>query len=370
MGFWRCAVEGLVMNKGFWSGKKVLLTGHTGFKGSWLSLWLAKLGAQVSGCALLPEDGRNLFETASVEQCVDHNVCNICDAAALRALVQAVQPEIVIHMAAQSLVRRSYTDPVETYQTNVMGTLNLLEAVRSSGSVRSCVIVTTDKCYENREWCWPYRERDALGGFDPYSSSKACAEILTASYRRSFFSPDRNTDPTTAIATARAGNVIGGGDWAKDRLVPDVMSAFSAGKTVKVRNPDAVRPWQYVLEPLSGYLVLAERLFNEGLAFAEAWNFGPNDTAVCPVATLIDQLAALWGGGARWERDGELQPHEATQLALDSSKARQRLRWSPRTSMRQTLEATVEWYKACAAGQEMQRLCLDQIDAFERVRSV
>lgn len=363
-------MEGLVMKEGFWSGKRVLLTGHTGFKGSWLSLWLAKLGAQVSGCALPPEDGHNLFETASVAQSIDHNVCNICDPEALRALVQAVQPEIVIHMAAQTLVRRSYTHPVETYQTNVMGTLNLLEAARLSGSVRSCVIVTTDKCYENREWCWPYRERDALGGFDPYSSSKACTEILTASYRRSFFPSDQNVDRTTAIATARAGNVIGGGDWAQDRLIPDVMSAFSAGETVKVRNPDAVRPWQYVLEPLSGYLMLAERLFNQGLAFAEAWNFGPNDAAVCRVAALIEQLAALWGEGARWERDGVSQPHEAMQLALDSSKAKQRLGWSPRTSMSQTLESTVKWYKACAEGQDMRRLCLDQIDAFERARSL
>lgn len=358
------------MNESFWSGKRVLVTGHTGFKGSWLSLWLARLGAKVSGCALPPDNIRNLFETASVEQCIDHHVCNICDATALRALVQAVQPQIVIHMAAQSLVRRSYTDPVETYQTNVMGTLNLLESIRLSGSVRSCVIVTTDKCYENREWCWPYRESDALGGFDPYSSSKACAEILTASYRRSFFSPDRNADHATAISTARAGNVIGGGDWAQDRLVPDVMNAFCAGKTVKVRNPDSVRPWQYVLEPLSGYMMLAEKLFNEGLVFADAWNFGPDHTAVCSVATLIDQLAALWGGGSSWERDDASQPHEATQLALDSSKARQCLGWSPRTSMTQTLEATVEWYKACAAGEDMQRLCLDQIDAFERTRYV
>lgn len=358
------------MKEDFWSGKRVLLTGHTGFKGSWLSLWLAKLGAQISGCALPPVDGPNLFDYAAVAQSVDHNVCDIRDAEALRALVQSVQPEIVIHMAAQSLVRPSYTNPVETYQSNVMGTLHLLEAIRLSGSVLSCVVVTTDKCYENQESGRPYRERDALGGFDPYSSSKACAEILTASYRRSFFPSDQNVERTTAIATARAGNVIGGGDWAQDRLVPDLVNAFSAGETAKVRNPAAVRPWQYVLEPLSGYMILAEKLFNHGLAFAEAWNFGPNGTGVCPVAALVDQLAGFWGEGARWEPDSASQPHEAMQLALDSSQAKQRLGWSPRTSMSQTLEATVEWYKACAKGQDMRRLCLDQIDAFERIRSI
>lgn len=357
------------MDGGFWSGKSVLLTGHTGFKGGWLSLWLTKLGAQVSGCALPAEDGPSLFESASVAESVDHNVCDIRDAGALRALVQSVQPEIVIHMAAQSLVRPSYKNPVETYQTNVMGTLHLLEAIRLSGAVRSCVIVTTDKCYENREWYWPYRERDALGGFDPYSSSKACKEILTESYRRSFFPAEENDKHTTAIATARAGNVIGGGDWARDRLVPDLMNAFSDGDIAKVRSPAAVRPWQYVLEPLSGYMILAEKLFNEGLTFAEAWNFGPNDTGVCRVGDLVEELAGYWGEGARWEADSAPQPHEATYLALDSSKAKQRLGWSPSTGISEMLKATVRWYKAWSEGQDMRRLCLDQIDDFERIRS-
>ena len=358
-------MENLAVKEGFWSDKKVLVTGHTGFKGSWLTLWLGKLGAQVSGCSLPPEDDQKLFVSASIARDIDHHVCDIRDPEALEALVMAVQPEIVIHMAAQSLVRRSYSHPAETYQTNVIGTLNLLEAIKRSDSVRSCVIVTSDKCYENREWCWPYRERDPLGGFDPYSSSKACTEILTASYRQSFFSPGQSAERKTAVATARAGNVIGGGDWAEDRLIPDVMNAFGAGKTVKIRNPDAVRPWQYVLEPLSGYMLLAERLFNDGSAFAEAWNFGPNAAEALPVSALVEQLAGLWGTGARWEHASGSHPHEAAQLALDISKARQRLGWSPRIGLDRTLEWTVDWYKSHAGGQDMRSLCLDQIAMFE-----
>jgi len=362
VGFRRCALEGLV-KQGFWAGKRVLLTGHTGFKGSWLSLWLAQLGATVSGCALPPEGQRNLFEAADVAQHIDHRLCDIRDLESLGDALRSVQPDVVLHLAAQSLVRRSYVRPIETYQTNVMGTLNLLEAVRSADGVRSCVIVTTDKCYENKEQQQPYREPDPLGGFDPYSSSKACTEILAASFRRSFFSA---ADGATAVATARAGNVIGGGDWAEDRLIPDAVTAFAARKTLKIRNPDAVRPWQHVLEPLYGYLLLAERLYDQGAEFAEAWNFGPRDAAQATVATVIERLAAQWGEGARWETIDTPQPHEAGQLTLDSQKARRRLGWHPATSLEQALALTTDWYKAFAADGDMQRLCFDQIDAFQR----
>jgi CDP-glucose 4,6-dehydratase len=315
---------------------------------------------------LAPEEQDNLFESASVAQDVEHHICDIREPEALSRLVAGAQPDIVIHLAAQSLVRRSYRLPVDTYLTNVVGTLNLLEAIRNVDSVRSCVVVTTDKCYENMERSQPYQEHEPLGGFDPYSSSKACTEILTASYRRSFFSPGESGQPKTAIATARAGNVIGGGDWAEDRLMPDVMSAFSAGKVIRIRNPDAVRPWQYVLEPLYGYLLLAEKLFNDGAAFAEAWNFGPDDSSHLPVSALLERLVDLWGGDAKWESSQDIQPHEARLLALDSSKARQRLDWQPRTDLDETLRATVSWYKAAAEGKDTRRLCLDQIDAFER----
>lgn len=349
----------------FWRGKRVLLTGHTGFKGGWLSLWLSRLGANVTGCALAPVEGPGFFVLAGVQQLVRHVLLDICDREALLALMLAEQPDIVIHMAAQSLVKTGYQDPVETYQTNVMGTLNLLEAVRAAGSVRSCLVITTDKCYENDGRSRAYSEDDPLGGYDPYSSSKACTEILTASYRRSFFAPERYSEHGTAIATARAGNVIGGGDWAEYRLVPDALRAFAKGETLTLRHAAAVRPWQFVLEPLSGYLMLSEKLFTAGPEFGEAWNFGPDDDSAYPVAALVSEIARQWGEGASWEEQVDsADVHEADQLTLDSAKSRQRLAWRPRMTMQQTVAAIVSWHRAQQAQADMQQVSIDCLDTY------
>jgi len=347
------------VNPDFWRGKRVFLTGHTGFKGSWLSLWLQSLGAQLQGFALPAPTEPALFNVAHVARGMGSTLGDIRDAAALRAELAAFQPEIVIHMAAQPLVRASYDDPVGTYATNVMGTVHLLEAVRAAGSVRAVVNVTTDKCYENREWIWGYREDEPMGGHDPYSSSKGCAELVTSAYRRSFLHGD------TALASARAGNVIGGGDWAADRLVPDMLKAFERGAPVVIRNPLATRPWQHVLEPLSGYLTLAEKLHGEGQAYAEGWNFGPADDEAKPVGWIVERLTTLWGDGARWQLDGSAQPHEAHLLKLDCTKARQRLRWVPRWSLDTTLERIVRWHQAWLAGTDMHAYCLQEIADYQ-----
>jgi len=348
------------MSSGFWVGKRVFLTGHTGFKGSWLALWLQQLGAHVTGYALAPVTQPNLFGLAGVAHGMDSCLGDVRDGIALSRSMQSAQPEIVIHMAAQALVRYGYQNPVETYATNVMGTVNLLEAVRACSSVRVVVSVTSDKCYDNKEWVWGYREHEALGGYDPYSSSKAAAELVTGAYRTSYFEAQG-----VAVATARAGNVIGGGDWAADRLVPDVLSAFAAGHAVQIRNPNAVRPWQHVLEPLSGYLSLAEHLYRKPLDFAGAWNFGPREEDEQTVRWIVEQLAATWGANATWDFDTSQQPHEAHYLKLDISKACMKLHWRPQWTLGQALAKTAQWYRHHSDGDEMRNLTLEQIAAYQ-----
>jgi len=342
---------------GFWSGKRVLLTGYTGFKGGWLSLWLQAMGAEVHGLALAPPTHSNLYESARVAAgMASASIGDICDIATVRVAMSRARPEIVLHLAAQPLVRLSYQEPVVTYATNVMGTVHVLEAAREVDAVKAIVNVTTDKCYENREWVWGYREDEPMGGHDPYSNSKGCAELVTAAYRRSFFSASG-----VGVATARAGNVIGGGDWASDRLVPDVLRAFERGEPVVLRNPGAVRPWQHVLEPLSGYLTLAQRLHEAGQTDAEGWNFGPQDQDAKSVRWIVEQLAEQWGGGAGWRLAEGDHPHEASHLKLDISKAARRLGWSPRWSLTEALRATTKWHRAWLAGADMHTACLEQI---------
>ena len=347
----------------FWSGKRVLVTGHTGFKGAWLSLWLADLGAEITGYALAPPTEPNLFNMAKVAGRLVHIVGDVRDAAGLTAAVAAARPQIVLHLAAQSLVRASYDDPVRTYATNVMGTVNLLEAVRATDGVGAVVCVTSDKCYENQETGQAYRETDAMGGHDPYSSSKGCAELVVAAYRRSFFHPENLGQRGVGLASARAGNVIGGGDWAKDRLVPDLMRAFAAGERPMIRFPGAIRPWQHVLEPLGGYLMLAERLWRGEAALAEGWNFGPDEADARTVGAIADQLAGLWGEGAGWDVTGEPQPHEATYLRLDCRKARDILGWRPAWALDEGLARTTQWYQALSRGEDMGAVTRRQIQA-------
>jgi len=348
------------MHPDFWKGRRVLVTGHTGFKGSWLSLWLHHLGAQVTGFALDPETDPSLFERADVGGLIASVIGDVRDPKALREVMAESQPEVVLHLAAQALVRTSYDDPAATFDTNVMGTVHLFDAVRSVDSVRSVVIVTSDKCYENREWDWGYRENEAMGGHDPYSASKGCAEIVTSSLRRSFFS-----DGPTAVASGRAGNVIGGGDWSLDRLIPDIVRAFSADEPVIIRRPAAVRPWQHVLEPLSGYLLLAERLATEGQSVAEGWNFGPSDADAQPVSWMTERMAERWGEETRWSVE-ESGPHEAGLLKLDCSKARGRLGWTPQLDLGTTLDWLVDWYRSELDGESARDLCMQQIAEYQR----
>jgi len=353
------------MKPAFWRDKRVLLTGHTGFKGSWLSLWLQSLGAQVTGYALAPPTKPSLFEIAEVAQGMTSVIGDIRDLSKLQAVFVEHCPEIVIHMAAQPLVRYSYQNPVETYSTNVMGTVHILEAVRNTPGVKAVVNITTDKCYENREWLWGYRENEPMGGFDPYSNSKGCAELVSAAYRSSFFNADTYAQHGIATATVRAGNVIGGGDWAQDRLIPDILSAFEQGRKVDVRNPHAVRPWQHVMEPLSGYLTLAEQLFEHGPSFGEGWNFGPNDDDAKPVGWIVEQMAALWGGGAHWQIDTGEHPHEAHYLKLDISKARSRLDWHPALRLQDALALIIDWSKQRQAGANMRQLTIAQLQTYQ-----
>ena len=345
----------------FWRGKKVFITGHTGFKGSWLSLWLQDMGALVKGYALEPNTTPNLFTNANVAQNMVSEIGDITDLNHITESMIAFNPEILIHMAAQPLVRLSYKDPVLTYTTNVMGTVNVLEAARKCTNLKAIVSVTTDKCYENREWAWGYRENEPMGGHDPYSSSKGCAELVTAAYRKSFF----NENNTAFLASARAGNVIGGGDWAEDRLIPDVLRAFEKNKPVIVRNPLSTRPWQHVLEPLSGYLVLAQHLFDEGNSFAEGWNFGPKDEDCKPVSWILDTMVNKWGRGAKWELDQNNNPHEAGFLKLDCSKAAMHLNWSPKWNLENTLESIINWHQNYLSQKNIQEQCLLEIAKYQ-----
>jgi CDP-glucose 4,6-dehydratase len=349
------------------AGRRVFLTGHTGFKGGWLALSLVRLGASVRGYALDPSTEPNLFQAARLGELADDVRGDIRDAAKLDRAMREFEPDVVFHLAAQPLVRRSYVDPLGTYEINVLGTARLLESIRTLPSVRAVVVVTTDKCYLNREWRWGYRETDPLGGYDPYSSSKACTEILCASYRSSFFSPESLERHKVALATARAGNVIGGGDWSEDRLIPDLIRGFIGGAPVPIRRPLSIRPWQHVLEPIAGYLSLAERLLAGDKSFADAWNFGPWDDDAWPVERIATAMARRWGGGATWFKDGHESVHEAGLLKLDSSKARAELGWQPRLRLDTALEWVVDWYRAWQEGADMQSLTLAQIAAYERI---
>jgi CDP-glucose 4,6-dehydratase len=353
------------MNPAFWLGRRVLLTGHTGFKGSWLSLWLQSLGADVTGYALAPPTTPSLFDVADVSKGMTSHLGDIRDLAKLQAVFAEQQPEIVFHMAAQPLVRYSYQDPIETYSTNVMGTVNLLEAVRSTPGVKAVVNITTDKCYENKEWVWGYRENEPMGGYDPYSNSKACAELVSAAYRSSFFNADNYDEHGVAIATVRAGNVIGGGDWAQDRLIPDILAAFEQKRKVEIRNPHAVRPWQHVMEPLRGYITLAEHLFERGPSFGEGWNFGPNDEDAKPVGWIVEKMAELWGANAQWQVDAGDHPHETHYLKLDISKAQSRIDWYPVLRLKDALVLITDWTKQCQAGVNMRQLTLAQLHTYQ-----
>jgi CDP-glucose 4,6-dehydratase len=351
----------------FWQGKRVFITGHTGFKGSWLCIWLEANGAKVTGYALPPPTTPNHFDLANAGRGISSIEGDVRDYSKLAAAIAEQRPEIVLHLAAQSVVRASYTDPRETYEVNVMGTVNVLEAVRHVGGVKAVVNVTTDKVYENKEWHWGYREPDMLGGHDPYSNSKACSELVTNAFRDSFFPPSKFAEHGVAVASARAGNVIGGGDWTQDQLVPDVIRAFGRGESVRLRNPGATRPWQFVLEPLKGYLMLAERLYQDGMRFAGGWNFGPADVDAKPVRFLVEVLAKQWGGGAAWTQDAGNHPHEAGFLKLDSSKAHAELGWEPRLHVETALEWLVEWYKAQALGGDVRAKTTEQIRKYERL---
>lgn len=353
------------MNMGFWQGKRVFLTGHTGFKGSWLSLWLQQLGAEVTGFALPPPTQPSLFEVAGVERGMRSIIGDLREADSIKKAISDARPEVVIHMAAQPLVRYSYANPIETYSTNIMGLVHLFEAVRATSEVRALVNVTSDKCYENKEWPWGYRENEPMGGYDPYSSSKGCAELITTCYHNSYFNPEKYAEHGVAIASGRAGNVIGGGDWALDRLIPDMFNAISKGESVQIRNPDAIRPWQHVLESLSGYLMLAEKLCTHGPEYAGGWNFGPYDNDAKTVQWVVERLTQTWGEGAAWSQDGGSQPHEATYLKLDCSKARGRLDWRPRWDITQTMEKIVEWHKAYTRNEDMRSMTVAQITSYQ-----
>jgi len=360
-------MESLEISKGkvdpsFWKGKKVFLTGHTGFKGSWLSLWLQNMGVLVKGYSLDVNTKPALFTQANLAAEMESEIGDIRNLDQLTNSMVSFSPDILIHMAAQPLVRLSYQEPVDTYTTNVIGTVNVLEAARKCSNLKSIVSVTTDKCYENKEWEWGYRESEPMGGHDPYSSSKGCAELVTSAYRRSFFS----SDDTASLASARAGNVIGGGDWAEDRLIPDILRAFEKSKPVVIRNPLSTRPWQHVLEPLSGYLVLSQELFLNGDEFAEGWNFGPKDEDCKPVSWILDKMVESWGGNASWGLDKENNSHEARFLKLDCSKAASRLKWNPKWNLQLTLKSIVDWHQVYSNGGDIKKQCLKEINTYNK----
>lgn len=348
-----------IVDRNFWKDKRVFLTGHTGFKGSWLTLWLADMGAKVKGYSLKPYTHPNLYEVANISSIVESEFGDIRNYEQLKTSINSYSPDIILHLAAQPLVRDSYLNPLETYQTNVMGTANLLQASRNLPELKSIVIVTTDKCYENREWAWGYREHESMGGYDPYSSSKGCAELVTSAFRRSFF-----YSTEVAIASARAGNVIGGGDWSKDRLIPDLIRSYNAGKQVVIRNPKAIRPWQHVLEPLSGYLILAEELYNKGQAYAEPFNFGPRDEDCQSVESILKMINDNWKNCPGWKLDKESNPHEARYLKLDISKAKDKLNWTPQMNLESAINRIIDWNKAFNRQENMQQHCISEIKSY------
>lgn len=344
----------------FWMGKKVFLTGHTGFKGSWMSLWLQNMGAILKGYSLEIETNPSLFKIADVGSEMESEIGDIRNLDTLTKSMISFNPDIVIHMAAQPLVRLSYAKPIDTYTSNVIGTLNVLESARKCSNLKSIVCITTDKCYENNEWYWGYRETDPMGGYDPYSSSKGCAELVISAYQRSFFSSDN----TPSLASARAGNVIGGGDWAEDRLIPDVLNAFEQSKNAVIRNPDAIRPWQHVLEPLSGYLVLAQELYLNGDEYAEAWNFGPCDDDCKSVSWIVNKMANYWGNDASWSKETKSNPHEAGILKLDCSKALNRLEWKPKWNLEKSLKLIVNWHQVYINKGDLKKETLNEIHKY------
>jgi CDP-glucose 4,6-dehydratase len=352
-------------NRSFWKDRRVVLTGHTGFKGSWLSLWLDALGANVTGYALDPPTRPSLYEQANVAAAVRTSTCaDIRDFPRFKAAIEECHPDVVIHMAAQSVVHRGYMEPIETYSSNVMGTVHLLESLRQLGQPCVVVNVTSDKCYENKEWDWGYRENDPMGGHDPYSNSKACAELVTSAFRESYFRMEDPERTRIAVASARAGNVIGGGDWTSDQLIPDIMRAFLSGKPCLIRSPSAIRPWQFVLEPLRGYLLLAERLAEDASRYSSSWNFGPGEADARPVSWIADELARSWAQGASWCQDEEMHPREAHYLKLDISKTRACLGWHPALPLDLALGRIVEWYREFQAGGDLRRLTRAQIERY------
>lgn len=359
-----------MIDKEFWKGKKVFVTGHTGFKGSWLCLWLHSLGANVTGYSLAPPTEPSLFDLCRVHEITNTIIGDITDRETLASALLEAEPDIVFHMAAQPIVNASYEDPVGTYETNVMGTIYLLEAVRKAAenkkTIKAVVNITSDKCYENREWIWGYRESDPMGGYDPYSNSKACSELITSSYRNSFLNPDTYHVHGVALASARAGNVIGGGDWAPDRLVPDCVRSLIKGEEIIVRNPHSIRPWQHVLEPLSGYLLLAQKLYLEGPNYAEGWNFGPFDEDARPVEWIVQNFCQRWGPAASYRVEKGNQNHEAHFLKLDCSKARQILGWTPRWNLETAIEKIIEWTRGYQAKADLRDICLRQIKEYCR----
>jgi CDP-glucose 4,6-dehydratase len=363
----KSALEGVVMlqiSSDFWQGKKVFLTGHTGFKGAWLALWLQHLGAKVTGYSLSSPTSPSFFDICGVEHGMRSVTGDICDASRLVKAMLESEAEVVLHLAAQSLVHEGYSAPVQTYATNVMGTVNLLEAVRHQSTAKSVVVITTDKCYENKEWHWGYRENDPMGGYDPYSSSKGCAELVAAAYRNSYFNVENYTRHGVGLASARAGNVIGGGDWAADRLIPDMVRAVAKKEPVKIRRPNAIRPWQHVLEPLAGYLMLAQHLYQSNTLASTAFNFGPRDEDAKSVINIAQHFTSAWGDGASWVQDVNHHPHEAQYLKLDCSKAKNLLSWRPHMDLNQALNYVVQWHKSHIAGNDMRQISLQQIEQF------
>jgi CDP-glucose 4,6-dehydratase len=356
--------RGILIDKDFWKGKKVFITGHTGFKGSWLCLWLNLLKAEITGFALNPPTNPNLFDLCKIDKLTTSITSDVRDYKSLAKAIKAARPEIVIHMAAQSLVRESYRNPVETYSINVMGTVNLFEAVKNAKGVKAVINVTTDKCYENREWVWGYRENEPLGGYDPYANSKACSELVTSAYRNSFFNPKNYNSHGVGIASVRSGNAIGGGDWATDRLFPDCVISLLSRKKILVRNPQSVRPWQHVLEPLSGYLLLAQKLYNNGPKYSGAWNFGPDDRDTKPVEWIVKKICKKWGQNASFKIDKGEHPHEAHYLKLDCSKAKEELGWYPRWHLEKAIDSVIEWTQEYQGNKDVRKVCLKQIEEY------